>query len=82
MKPGDILYFWAEDAALMVVMANERGVRYYDANNTEYTDEGNIITSFASYDELNEVCSYMGNIEEIVRSKVTLYQAEDTWSPD
>ena len=80
MKPGDILYFWAEDAALMVVMANERGVRYYNANDTEYTDEGNIVTRFASYAELDEGCSYMGNVGDMIRSKVTLAQAEDTWS--
>ena len=80
MKSGDILYFWAEETALMVVMVNERGVRYYDANNTEYTDEGNIITSFASYAELDEGCSYMGNIGDMIRSKVTQHQIDDTWS--
>ena len=80
MKSGDILYFWAEETALMVVMVNERGVRYYDANNTEYTDEGNIITRFASYAELDEGCSYMGNIGDMIRSKVTQHQIDDTWS--
>ena len=78
MKSGDILYFWAEDAALMVVMVNERGVRYYDANNTEYSDEGDIITIFATYEELDEVCSYMGNVGDMVRSKVTQLQVENS----
>ena len=80
MKPGDILYFWAEETALMVSMANKEGVRYYDVNDPEFTDEGYIITRFVSYAELNEVCSYMGNIEEMIRSTVTLYQAEDAGS--
>src|SRR5690625_2603018 len=48
MKPGDILYFWAEETALMVVMANDKGVKLYDVNNPEFTDEGAIITRFAT----------------------------------
>ena len=80
MESGDILYFWAEETALMVVMANEKGVRLYDTNNPEFTDEGAIVTRYASYAELDEVCSYMGNIETMVRSKVISHQAEDTWS--
>lgn len=80
MKSGDILYFWAEETALMVVMANDKGVRLYDVNNPEFTDEGAIITRFATYAELDEVCSFMGTIESMVRSKVILHQAEDTWS--
>ena len=80
MKSGDVLYFWAEETALMVVMANEKGVRVYDMENPELTDDGAIVTRYASYAELDEVCSYIGNIETMVRSKVILHQAEDTWS--
>ena len=71
MISGDILYFWAEETALMVVMANDKGVRVYDVNNPEFTDEGDIITRFVPYEESNEVCSYMGNVEDIFRSKVS-----------
>lgn len=63
MKPGDVLYFWAEETTLMVAMANDNGVRLYNTNNPEFTVEGNIVTRFASYSELDEVCSYRGNIE-------------------
>ena len=65
MKSGDILYFWGEDTALMVAMANDKGVRVYDPSNPEFTDDGNIVTRFASYAELDEVCSYVGNIEAV-----------------
>ena len=65
MKSGDVLYFWAEETTLMVVMANDKGVRVYAPNNPEFTDDGNIVTRFASYAELDEVCSYMGNIEKV-----------------
>ena len=80
MRSGDILYFWGEDTALMVVMVNDKGVRVYETNDPEFTDEGAIITRFIPYAEANEVCSYMGNVEDTVRYKVTQLQAEDTWS--
>ena len=78
MRSGDVLYFWGEDTALMVVMANDKGVRLYDIDNPEFTDEGEVITRFVSYEESDEVCSYMGNVEEMVRSKVTQFQVDDT----
>ena len=80
MKSGDVLYFWAEETTLMVAMANKKGVRVYEPNNPEFTDDGNVVTRFASYAELNEVCIYMGNIGDMIRSKVTQHQIDDTWS--
>lgn len=65
MKPGDLLYFGAEDQTLMVVMSNENGVRYYDANNPEFTDEGSVITRFATYEELDESCTYVTDVRVI-----------------
>ena len=70
MKSGDVLYFWGEEQVLMVTMANEKGVRAYDIERPEFTDDGFVKTNYLSYEELNEMCSYMGNIKEMVRSKI------------
>ena len=61
MESGDVLYFWAEEQVLMVVMVNEKGARVYDIDNPEFTDDGCVITEFFNYEALSEGCSYMGN---------------------
>lgn len=66
MKAGDVLYFWGEDTGLMVVMANEKGIRYYDTKNPEFTDEGNVVTKFATYAQIDEVCSYAASMDDIL----------------
>ena len=70
MKSGDLLYFWAEEEDLMVVMVNEKGARVYNIERPEFTDDGFVKTNYFSYAELNEMCSYMGNIKEMVRSRI------------
>ena len=71
MKSGDILYFWAEEEDLMVVMANEKGARVYNIESPEFTDDGCVRTNYFSYGELNEMCGYRGNVKEMVRTKVS-----------
>lgn len=66
MERGDLLYFWAEEQDLMVVMADENGARVYDIGNPEFTDEGFVKTKYFSYAELNEMCSYLGNATTLV----------------
>lgn len=68
MISGDILYFWAEEQVLMVVMANEKGVRAYDIETPEVTDDGCVITEFFNYEALDEGCSYMGNARNFTPS--------------
>lgn len=63
MRAGDMFYFWAEETTLMVVMVGLEGVRVYDTKNPEFTDEGNIITKFVTYEELDEMCSYGTNVD-------------------
>lgn len=65
MNAGDMLYFWGEDTTLMVVMANETGVRYYDVKRPQFRDDGSIVTTFATYETLDEVCSYMTHVDDI-----------------
>ena len=65
MNAGDMLYFWGEDTTLMVVMANETGIRYYDAKRPQFKDDGSIVTTFATYETLDEVCSYMTHVNDI-----------------
>ena len=67
MESGDILYFWAEEQEPMVVMANEKGARVYNIESPEFTDDGCVITNYFSYAELNEMCSYMGNVKTFER---------------
>ena len=65
MNTGDMLYFWGEDTTLMVVMANETGIRYYDVKKPQFKDDGSILTTFATYETLDEVCSYMTHVDDI-----------------
>lgn len=65
MRNGDVLYFWAEDQKLMVVMADKKGARVYDIKSPEFTDNGCVITNYFSYEELDEMCSYIGNVKSI-----------------
>lgn len=65
MNSGDMLYFWGEDTTLMVVMANETGIRYYDVKRPQFEDDGSIVTTFATYETLDEVCSYMTHVDDI-----------------
>lgn len=65
MNAGDMLYFWGEDTTLMVVMANETGIRYYDVKKPQFRDDGSIVTTFATYETLDEVCSYMTHVDDI-----------------
>lgn len=65
MNAGDMLYFWGEDTTLMVVMANDTGIRYYDVKRPQFRDDGSIITTFATYETLDEVCSYMTHVDDI-----------------
>ena len=65
MNAGDMLYFWGEDTTLMVVMANETGIRYYDVKRPQFKDDGSIVTTFATYETLDEVCSYMTHVDDI-----------------
>ena len=65
MNAGDMLYFWGEDTTLMVVMANDTGVRYYDVKKPQFKDDGSIVTTFATYETLDEVCSYMTHVDDI-----------------
>ena len=65
MYAGDMLYFWGEDTTLMVVMASDTGIRYYDVKRPQFGDDGSIVTTFATYETLDEVCSYMTHVDDI-----------------
>lgn len=64
MKSGDVLYFWAEEQELMVVMANDKGARVYNIECPEFADNGFIKTRYFRYEELNEMCSRIGNVKD------------------
>lgn len=62
MENGDLLYFWAGEQELIVAMANDKGARVYDIESPDFTDDGCIKTVYFTYEELDEACSYMGNV--------------------
>ena len=63
MRSGDVLYFWAEDQKLMVVMVDKKGARVYNIECPEFTHNGCVKTRYFSYEELNEMCSHIGNVK-------------------
>ena len=51
---GEVIYFVPEDMTILVVMANEEGVRYIDPNELEFEDNGSIKTRYAENEALDE----------------------------
>ena len=70
MRIGDILYFWGEDTSLLVVGVSDSGVRVYDTSTPKFEDNGSLKTHFVTYEVLDEACSYISNIDEVVNSNV------------
>lgn len=64
-QPGEVLYFAPEELSILVVMANEIGVRYIEPMNPKVDDLGNVKTKFISYDALSEWTISFGNIADI-----------------
>lgn len=65
MQIGDILHFWPEDETLVVTMVNSNGVRLFNLDAMDITDEGSIETQFYTYRELDEVCGFLVNIKTL-----------------
>lgn len=51
---GEVIYFTPEDMTILVVMANEEGVRYIDPNELEFEDNGSLKTLYAENAALDE----------------------------
>lgn len=62
---GEVLYFIPEDMTILVVMANEEGVRYIDPNELEFEDNGSIKTLYAENAALDEWSVSVGPISNI-----------------
>lgn len=63
--PGEVLYFYPEELAIMVVMAGDDGIRYIEPMNLEFDNNGCIVTKYVSYSALGEWTISFGSITNI-----------------
>lgn len=62
---GEVLYFYPEEMAVLVVMAGDDGVRYIDPMNPQFDNNGNIITTYVPYAALSEWTVSFGSVMNI-----------------
>lgn len=62
---GDVLYIAPDDITILVVMANEMGIRYIQPMNPTFDELGNIKTEFISYSKLSAWTISLGSITNI-----------------
>lgn len=63
--PGEVLYFYPEELAILVVMAGDDGIRYIEPMNPQFDNNGNIITTYIPYATLSEWTISLGSITNI-----------------
>lgn len=64
-QPGEVLHFYPEELTVLVVMANETGIRYIEPMNPQVDDKGNVITTYVPYSTLSEWTVSLGSIINI-----------------
>lgn len=63
--PGEVLYFYPEERAVLVVMSGDDGIRYIDPMNPQFDNNGSMITTYVSYEELGKMTISFGSITNI-----------------
>lgn len=62
---GELLYFYPEELTILIVMNGDDGVRYVEPMNLKFDNNGNIITTYISYDALSEWTISLGTVSNI-----------------
>jgi hypothetical protein len=62
---GEVLYFYPEELAILVVMAGDDGIRYIEPMNPRFDNNGSMITTYVSYSALSEWTISLGSITNI-----------------
>lgn len=68
LSPGEVLYFYPEELPILVVMVGDDGFRYIEPMNPQFDDNGNVLTTYLSYDEIGEWTTSLGSINNILDS--------------
>lgn len=63
--PGEVLYFYPEEMAILVVMAGDDGIRYIEPGNLEFDNNGAVVTKYATYATLGEWTISFGTLNNI-----------------
>lgn len=71
MRPGDVLYFHAEEEHLVVVAVSDQWVRFYSLDNPVLNDDGSLQTTLTDLEAIDESCSFQYNIE-VMSSEVPM----------
>jgi hypothetical protein len=64
-QPGEVLYIYPDELAILVVMNGIDGFRYIEPMNPQFDNNGNIITTYVSYTSLSEWTVSLGSITNI-----------------
>lgn len=62
---GEVLYTYPSESPILVVMANDEGVRYIEPMNPKFDDNGNMRTKYISYESLSDFTISLGSITNI-----------------
>ena len=65
VRPGEVLYFVAEETTVLVVMSGDDGFRYIDPMNLDFDSNGCIKTIYVSYAAIPEWTTSLGSITSI-----------------
>jgi hypothetical protein len=65
VKSGELLHFYPEEITILVLMVNERGIRYIEPMNMTFDEQGNIETKFTTYEALSEWTISLGTVKDI-----------------
>jgi hypothetical protein len=65
VETGEVLYFYPEEMAILVVMVGDDGFRYIDPMKPYFDENGNVKTFYASYESLSEWTTSLGSITNI-----------------
>lgn len=70
IKPGEVLYFQPEDMTIVVVIVGKDGFRYICPPHLQFDDDGNLISTYVSYEALSEWTISLGTISDISASLI------------
>jgi hypothetical protein len=65
VETGDVLYFYPEETAFLVVMVGDDGFRYINPMKPEFDKNGNIQTTYTSYAAISEWTTSLGSVTNI-----------------
>jgi hypothetical protein len=65
VRTGEVLYFYPEEMAVLVVMTGDDGFRFIDPMKPEFDNNGCIKTTYTSYAAISEWTTSLGSITNI-----------------